>query len=107
MNNVIHINGWPGSGKRSIGQILATQIGGRLLDNHAMLNPAEALFSRFDPLHRELHRAVRDITLDYAANCRPRWRSFSPIRSATMWWIRRCSSASVPWRRNARRGSLR
>lgn len=71
MTSVIHINGWPGSGKRSIGKILAANMGGRLLDNHAMLNPAEALFERSDPLHLELHQAVRDITFDYAARVAP------------------------------------
>jgi hypothetical protein len=67
MSCVIHINGWPGSGKRSIGTILAAEIGGKLLDCHVMLNPAEALFERNDPLHAELLDAVRSVTLDYAA----------------------------------------
>jgi hypothetical protein len=30
MNCVVHINGWPGSGKRTIGAIIAGRIGGRL-----------------------------------------------------------------------------
>jgi len=51
MNCIIHINGRPGSGRRSIGQIPAALIGGRLLDNHTMLNPAEAL-------HAEVHQAI-------------------------------------------------
>lgn len=67
MNCVLHINGWPGSGKRTIGAIIAAQIGGRLLDNHVMLNPAEALFERQDPLHASLSSAVRTVTLDHAA----------------------------------------
>jgi hypothetical protein len=67
MSCVLHINGWPGSGKRTIGAIVAAQIGGRLLDNHAMLNPAEALFERQDPLHASLYNAVRVVTLDHAA----------------------------------------
>jgi hypothetical protein len=71
MSCVLHINGWPGSGKRTIGAIIAAQIGGRLLDNHVMLNPAEALFERQDPLHASLYRAVRTVALDHAARLAP------------------------------------
>jgi hypothetical protein len=71
MNCVLHINGWPGSGKRTIGSIVASRIGGRLLDCHVMLNPAEALFERGDPLHASLLDAVRTIALDHAAKLKP------------------------------------
>ena len=71
MSFVLHINGWPGSGKRTIGQIVAERIGGRLLDNHVMLNPAEALFDRDDPLHASLRNAVREVTLDHAERLAP------------------------------------
>jgi hypothetical protein len=36
-----------------------------------MLNPAEALFERQDPLHASLYRAVRTVTLDHAARLAP------------------------------------
>ena len=71
MNCIIHLNGWPGSGKRTIGAILAAQIGARLLDVHVMLNPAEALFERDDPLHAALRDGVRSMVLDYAAKLAP------------------------------------
>jgi hypothetical protein len=71
MSCVLHINGWPGSGKRTIGAIIAARIGGRLLDNHVMLNPAEALFERQDPLYDSLFSAVRTVTLDHAARLAP------------------------------------
>lgn len=71
MTLVLHINGWPGSGKRTIGAIVADRIGGRLLDNHVVLNPAEALFERDDPLHTSLHEAVRAAALDHAARLAP------------------------------------
>jgi hypothetical protein len=51
MSLILHINGWPGSGKLTIGRIVAGRLGARLLDNHTVLNPAEALFERDDPLH--------------------------------------------------------
>ena len=51
---IIHINGWPGTGKLTVGRLLAERLGARLVDNHTLLNPAEALFSRSDPLHASL-----------------------------------------------------
>lgn len=71
MRYVLHINGWPGTGKRTIGKIVADRIGGRLLDNHVMLNPAEALFERGDPLHASLRDAVREATLEHAERLAP------------------------------------
>lgn len=56
---VIHICGWPGSGKMTIGRVLAKQIGGRLLHNHLALDPANALFARSDPAHFDLREALR------------------------------------------------
>ena len=67
MNCVVHLNGWRGSGKRTIGAILAAASGARLLDVHVMLNPAEALFERDDPLHAAPYEAVRSLVLDCAA----------------------------------------
>lgn len=62
----IHIVGWPGSGKRTIGLALADMLGGRLIDNHLMLNPASALFDRSDPRHAALRRIVRSSIYDAA-----------------------------------------
>ncbi|MCG7518491.1 hypothetical protein [Ruegeria sp. Ofav3-42] len=62
----IHIVGWPGSGKRTIGLALADMLGGRLIDNHLMLNPASALFDRSDPRHAVLRRTVRSSIYDAA-----------------------------------------
>ena len=71
MNRIIHLNGWPGSGKCTIGAILAAKSGARLLDVHVMLNPAEALFERDDPLHAALYDAIRSLVLGYAAKLAP------------------------------------
>ena len=67
MSVVLHINGWPGCGKLTIGRIVAGRLGARLLDNHTLLNPASALFDRDDPLHGALRQEVRAIVLGYAA----------------------------------------
>ncbi|MBO9445238.1 hypothetical protein [Ruegeria sp. R14_0] len=67
----IHIVGWPGSGKRTIGIALADMIGGRLIDNHLMLNPASALFVRSDPRHAVLRREVRAAIYEAALTLGP------------------------------------
>jgi hypothetical protein len=67
MDQIIHINGWPGCGKLTIARLLAKRLNGKLLDNHTLLNPAEALFERTDPLHASLRRQVRSSVLGHAA----------------------------------------
>ena len=57
---IIHICGWPGSGKATIGRALATHLNGRLIDNHLMLDPASALYGRDEPEHAALRAAVRE-----------------------------------------------
>lgn len=69
---VIHICGFPGSGKFTIGRCLANRIGGKLLHNHLALEPASALFARTDTRHAALreklrgamHEAARDLAPD-------------------------------------------
>ncbi|MGD9478209.1 AAA family ATPase [Shinella sp. G-2] len=68
---IVHINGWPGTGKLTIGRLLADRLGARLLDNHTMINPAEALFSRADPLNRSLREAVRGAVFDHLSRVPP------------------------------------
>jgi thymidylate kinase len=71
MDQIIHINGWPGCGKLTIARLLTRRLDGKLLDNHTLLNPAEALFERSDPLHGSLRREVRACVLDHAARLPP------------------------------------
>src|SRR5262245_4720067 len=71
MDQIIHINGWPGCGKLTIARLLAERLDGKLLDNHTLLNPAEALFERTDPLHASLRREVRASVLGHAARLAP------------------------------------
>ncbi|WP_417523876.1 AAA family ATPase [Marinovum sp.] len=63
---VIHLCGWPGSGKATIGRCLAAALGGRLIDNHLMLDPASALFDRSDPRHARLREGLRRAIYDAA-----------------------------------------
>ena len=67
MTLVVHINGWPGSGKLTIGRLLAKRLNGRLLDNHTLINPAECLFARDDLHNWPLRKALRSLVFDYAA----------------------------------------
>lgn len=68
---VIHISGWPGSGKRTIGQALAHATGGRLLDNHVFVDPARALFDRMTPEFARLREDVRAVILRAALDLPP------------------------------------
>ncbi|MEO0917923.1 MAG: AAA family ATPase, partial [Pseudomonadota bacterium] len=60
---VIHIGGWPGSGKRTIGRALADLCGGRLLDNHVFLDAALAVFDRGTQDCARLREDVREVIL--------------------------------------------
>lgn len=62
---IVHINGWPGTGKLTIARHLAEHLGARLADNHTLINPAEALFARGTPLYRSLRPTVRMAVLDH------------------------------------------
>lgn len=68
---IVHINGWPGTGKLTIGRLLADRIGASLLDNHTLINPAEALFSRRDPLNQSLRQAVRGVVFEHLLRAPP------------------------------------
>ena len=58
---VVHICGWPGCGKRTIGRIVAARMGARLIDNHLVLNPASALFERGTPERSRLRERMRAV----------------------------------------------
>ncbi|CAN5701336.1 hypothetical protein BH10PSE5_BH10PSE5_34310 [soil metagenome] len=58
---IIHINGYPGVGKLTVGKILAAQLGGRLLDQQAMYDVAFALAEFRTTAWDEIARGVRDV----------------------------------------------
>ncbi|QRY70062.1 AAA family ATPase [Ensifer sp. PDNC004] len=72
---VVHINGWPGTGKLTIARQLAERLGARLADNHTLINPAEALFARGTPLYRSLRAAIRESVFEHVAKA-PAEQSF-------------------------------
>lgn len=67
MSVVVHINGWPGVGKLTIARLLAEKLNARLLDNHTLINPAEALFARTDPAYYPFRADVRALAFAWAA----------------------------------------
>ena len=58
---IIHLNGWPGVGKLTVGRILACELGGHLVDNHTLHNVAACLCDRNTPEYGQLYYQVREI----------------------------------------------
>ena len=58
---IIHLNGWPGSGKLTIGRVLARRLGGRLVDSHTLHNVAASLCDRNTAEYWQLYYRVREI----------------------------------------------
>lgn len=56
---LINLNGWPGVGKLTTARELRKLIGGKLLDNHTILNVGKALTEEGTPEYYSLVRAVR------------------------------------------------
>src|SRR5258706_8157445 len=61
MGAIVHINGYPGVGKLTVGRLLANRIGARLLDNHSIYNIALALTAFKSKAYYETLRATRAI----------------------------------------------
>jgi hypothetical protein len=64
---LIHLNGLPGVGKLTIARSLHSLLGGHLLDNHAVYNPAFSLCEFRSPAFYELVRSIRNVAYEYAA----------------------------------------
>lgn len=61
---IIHLNGYPGVGKLTVGRILAERLNGRLLDNHAIYDVACALADFRSSSWDLLARGVRDVAFN-------------------------------------------
>jgi predicted kinase len=58
---IIHLNGWPGSGKLTVARIVARKLQARLLDNHTLHDVAARLCDRHTLEYWELYYEVRDM----------------------------------------------
>ncbi|WP_299687036.1 hypothetical protein [uncultured Tateyamaria sp.] len=63
---VIHIGGWPGAGKQTIGHVVADRFGGRLIHNHLMLDAARAIYARDTPESVAMREEVRGVIFGHA-----------------------------------------
>ncbi|MBW4034966.1 MAG: hypothetical protein HIU90_05795 [Proteobacteria bacterium] len=57
---IIHLNGWPGVGKKTVGAVLSHHFGARFIDNHCLHDPALACAGYGDPARFPLYEIVRD-----------------------------------------------
>ncbi|MBM2577665.1 hypothetical protein JQC91_15265 [Jannaschia sp. Os4] len=68
---LVHLNGWPGTGKRTVALALAARIGARVLHSHLVLDPASALFERGTPERAALRERLRATLYEAAVGLPP------------------------------------
>lgn len=56
---IIHLNGWAGTGKQTVGQDLAQKIGARLIHNHLLHDISIVCCGRTTPERWELYETIR------------------------------------------------
>lgn len=62
---IVHINGWPGVGKYTIGKVLSEKLGARFIHNHLLHDVSFACAGRGDdnrwPLYEKIRSAAYDV----------------------------------------------
>ena len=61
MSIIIHLNGWPGSGKLTVAREVARKLEARLLDNHTLHDVAARLCDRDTAEYWQVYHQVRDV----------------------------------------------
>jgi gluconate kinase len=56
---IIHLNGWPGVGKKTVGEVLAKMLGARFIHNHVLHDVAIACSGLHGPDRWDLYELVR------------------------------------------------
>ncbi|MBC7514781.1 MAG: hypothetical protein H7234_10155 [Herminiimonas sp.] len=64
----IHINSWPGAGKKTIGVLLASRLKARFVHNHHLLDLVDACCDRSDAQRQPLYDRVREATYECLAH---------------------------------------
>lgn len=72
---IVHLNGWPGVGKLTVGRLLARKLGARLIDNHLLHDIAIRCAGLKDPERWQLYEAVRSAAYRTLAE-KPRSETF-------------------------------
>ncbi len=72
---IVHLNGWPGVGKKAIGEKLARRLGARFIHNHLLHDVAIACAGIGDPGRWPLYEEIRRAAYDALA-ARPREEVF-------------------------------
>ena len=68
---IIHLNGWPGVGKQTIGKVLAEQIGARFIHNHLLHDVAIICAGFHSPERWPLYEKVRAAAYETLAKLPP------------------------------------
>ena len=68
---IVHINGWPGVGKLTVGRIVAERLGAHLVDNHVILNPALAIADHGSAAFTEITQEIRRMLRRHMAQAPP------------------------------------
>ncbi|EAT83410.1 hypothetical protein SNOG_09218 [Parastagonospora nodorum SN15] len=64
---IVFLNGFPGVGKLTIAQIMMHNLAAettRLIDNHVLIDPAEAIVPGRNPAHKALRREIRRVAFE-------------------------------------------
>lgn len=72
---IVHLNGWPGIGKFTVGRTLAERLGARLVHNHLLHDVAIVCAGLDDPARWPLYEEIRRAAYTVLAH-RPRTETF-------------------------------
>jgi gluconate kinase len=68
---IVHLNGWPGTGKQTIGRELATRMGARFIHNHLLHDIPIVVCGRTNPERWELYEKIRATVYGYVRTIPP------------------------------------
>lgn len=68
---IIHINGWPGVGKYTVGKITAERLSARFMPNHSLCAPANCVADFGTPVFFEVARQVRALVFGQMVKAPP------------------------------------